>query len=127
MARFLIAATSVPGHVFPLLAVSQHLVSRGHEVIVHTGSLFRDRVEATGARFVAFCREIPAERIIVDTMFCGTFPLLLGPPEKRIPIVALGITALALSSADTAFFGTALPPSITPEDRARNSAMKIHS
>jgi MGT family glycosyltransferase len=176
MARFLIAATSVPGHVFPLLAVSQHLVSRGHEVIVHTGSLFRDRVEATGARFVAFCREIdidyrqlderfperrkiapgpaqfcfglkhvfadaiphqsagirdilrefPADAIIVDTMFCGTFPLLLGPPEKRIPIVALGITALALSSADTAFFGTALPPSITPEDRARNAAMNSH-
>ena len=44
MARFLIAATSVPGHVFPLLAVSQHLVSRGHEVVVHTGSLFRERV-----------------------------------------------------------------------------------
>src|SRR6195256_2272271 len=173
MARFLIAATSVPGHVFPLLAVSQHLVSRGHEVIVHTGSLFRDRVEATGARFVAFCRknniayrqlderfperrkiapgpaqlcfglkhvfadaiphqsagirdirrEFPMDAIIVDTMFCGTFPLLLGPREKRVPIVALGITALALSSADTAFFGTGLPPPLTPEDRARNVVM----
>ncbi len=161
MARFLIAATSVPGHVFPLLAVSHHLVSRGHEVVVYTGSVFRERAEATGARFVAFrpeididyrllderfperrkiapgpaqfcfglkhifadaiphqsagirdiAREFPMDAIIVDTMFCGTFPLLLGPREKRVPIVALGITALALSSADTAFFGTALPPS----------------
>jgi MGT family glycosyltransferase len=176
MARFLIAATSVPGHVFPLLAVAQHLVDRGHEVVVHTGSPFRERAEATGARFVPFrreididyrqlderfperrklapgpaqicfalkhlfadaiphqrdgicdiCREFPADAIIVDTMFCGTFPLLLGPREKRVPIVALGITALALSSADTAFFGTALPPSITPEDRARNAAMNSH-
>ncbi len=176
MARFLIAATSVPGHVFPLLAVSHHLVSRGHEVVVYTGSVFRERAEATGARFVAFrpeididyrrlderfperrkiapgpaqfCfglkhifadaiphqsagirdirREFPMDAIIVDTMFCGTFPLLLGPPEKRVPIVALGITALALSSADTAFFGTALPPSITPSDRARNAAMNSH-
>jgi MGT family glycosyltransferase len=176
MARFLIAATAVPGHVFPLLAVSQHLVSRGHEVVVYTGSLFRERVEATGARFVAFrpeididyrqlderfperrkiapgpaqfCfglkhifadaiphqsagirdirREFPMDAIIVDTMFCGTFPLLLGPAEKRVPIVALGITALALSSADTAFFGTGLPPSITPSDRARNAAMNGH-
>lgn len=58
MARFLVAATSIPGHVFPLLAVSQHLVSRGHEVVVHTGSLFKDRAEATGARFVAFRPEI---------------------------------------------------------------------
>src|ERR1700687_3124611 len=176
MARFLIAATSVPGHVFPLLAVSQHLVSRGHKVVVHTGSVFRERVEATGARFVAFrpeididyrrlddhfperrklalgpdqlCfglkhifadaiphqsagirdirRDFAVDAIIADTMFCGTFPLLLGPPEERVPIVALGITALALSSADTAFFGTALPPPLTPEDRARNVVMNNH-
>jgi MGT family glycosyltransferase len=176
MARFIIAATSVPGHVLPLLAVSQHLVSRGHEVVVHTGSVFRERAEATGARFVAFRPEIdidyrqlderfperrkippgPAQlcfglkhifadaiphqsagirdigcefamdAIIVDTMFCGTFPLLLGPSEQRVPIVALGITALALSSADSAFFGTALPPPSTPEERARNVAMNSH-
>jgi MGT family glycosyltransferase len=176
MARFLIAATSVPGHVFPLLAVSQHLVSRGHEVVVYTGSLFRERAEATGAKFIAYrpeididyrqlderfperrkiasgpaqlCfglkhifadaiphqsagirdirREFPVDAIIADTMFCGTFPLLLGSPEKRVPVVALGITALALSSADTAFFGTALPPALTPQDRARNAAMNSH-
>src|SRR5580704_9671950 len=176
MARFLIAATSVPGHVLPLLAVSQHLVNRGHEAVVHTGSLFRERAEATGARFVPFhpeididyrqlderfperrkiapgpdqfCfglkhvfaeaiphqsagineirREFPADAIIVDTMFCGAFPLLLGPREKRVPIVSLGITALALSSADTAFFGTALAPSWAAADRARNAAMTSH-
>jgi MGT family glycosyltransferase len=176
MARFLIAATSIPGHVFPLLAVSQHLVRRGHEVVVHTGSVFRDRAEATGARFVAFRPEIdidyrrlddqfperrkikpgpaqlcfglkhfvadaipyqsagirdiaaqfPMDAIIVDAMFSGTFPLLLGPPEERVPIVALGIAPLALSSADTAFFGTALPPAGTPQERARNVAMNSH-
>jgi MGT family glycosyltransferase len=173
MARFLIAATSVPGHVLPMLAVAQHLVRRGHEVVVHTGSLFRERAAATGARFVPFrpqididyrkiderfperrkiapgpaqlCfglkhlfadamphqsagirdigRDFAFDAIIVDTMFCGTFPLLLGRPENRVPIIALGITALALSSPDTAFFGTALPPSVTPQDRARNAAM----
>lgn len=176
MARLLIAATAVPGHVFPLLAVSQHLVRRGHEVIVHTGSVFRERAEATGAQFAAFhpeididfrqlderfperrniplgparvCfglqhifadaiphqsaalrdigRDFPVDVIITDTMFCGTFPLLLGPAEKRVPIVALGITALALSGPDTAFFGTALPPPRTPEERARNVAMNSH-
>ena len=176
MARFLIAATSVPGHVLPLLAVAQHLVNRGHEAVVHTGSLFRDKAEATGARFVPFhpeididyrqlderfperrkiapgpdqlCfglkhvfadaiphqsagirhirRDFPADAIIVDTMFCGAFPLLLGPREERVPIVSLGITALALSSADTAFFGTGIPPSSTPQERARNVAMNRH-
>jgi UDP:flavonoid glycosyltransferase YjiC (YdhE family) len=176
MARFLIAATAVPGHVLPLMAVAQHLVGRGHEVVVHTGSVFRQRAEATGARFVAFRPEIdidyrqldqrfperrsiprgpaqvcfglqhlcadaiphqsagirdihrdsPLDAIIVDTMFCGTFPLLLGPREARIPIVALGITALGLSSADTAFFGTGLPPPLTPQERARNVVMNGH-
>jgi UDP:flavonoid glycosyltransferase YjiC (YdhE family) len=176
MARFLIAATSIPGHVFPLLAVSQNLVNRGHEVVVHTGSVFRDRAKATGARFVAFRPEIdidyrrlddqfperrkikpgpaqlcfglkhfvadaipyqsagirdiggefPMDAIIVDAMFSGTFPLLLGPPGERVPIVALGVAPLALSSADTAFFGTALPPARTPQERARNVAMNSH-
>ena len=154
MARFLIAATAVPGHVFPLLAVSKHLVGRGHEVVVHTGSLFRGQAEATGARFVAFrpeididyrqlderfperrkivsgpaqlCfglkrifadaiphqslgirdirRDFPMDAIIADTMFCGTFPLLLGPPEKRVPIIALGITFLANGTLGLAAF-----------------------
>jgi len=176
MARFLIAATAVPGHVAPLLAVAQDLVKRGHEVVVHTGSLFRERAEATGAAFVPFRAEIDidyrrlderfperrkvplgpaqlcfglkhvfadamphqsaaireirrayrADAIIVDTMFCGAFPLLLGSREDRVPIVSLGITALALSSVDTAFFGTALPPASTPADRARNIAMNRH-
>jgi MGT family glycosyltransferase len=176
MARFLIAATSVPGHVFPMLAVSRHLVDCGHDVVVHTGSVFRERAEASGARFVPLhpsidldyrqlderfperrqippgaaqlCfglkhffadaiphqsagirdirREFEADAIIIDTMFCGAFPLLLGPRENRIPIVSLGITALALSSADTAFFGTALPPTSTVEGRARNVAMNRH-
>jgi MGT family glycosyltransferase len=173
MARFLIAATAVPGHVLPLLAVSRHLRSRGHEVMVHTGSLFRERAEATGAGFVPFRTEIdldyrrideyfperakippgpgrmffglkhlfadaiphqhagirailhdfPADAIIVDTMFCGTFPLLLGPREARPPVVSLGITALALSSVDTAPFGLVMPPSSTPEGRKRNEAL----
>jgi MGT family glycosyltransferase len=173
MARFLIAATAAPGHVLPLLVVAGDLVRRGHQVVVTTASLFRERAEATGARFVPFrpeididyrrlderfperrqiapgpaqlcfglkhlfadaiphqsggigdiLRDFPADAIIVDTMFCGTFPLLLGPREDRVPIISLGITALALSSADTAFFGTAHPPPATPEERARNVEM----
>jgi UDP:flavonoid glycosyltransferase YjiC (YdhE family) len=50
-------------------------------------------------------------------------PLLLGPRDKRIPVVSLGITALARSSADTAFFGTALLPPATPAARVRNEAV----
>ncbi|MBT2335407.1 glycosyltransferase [Variovorax paradoxus] len=176
MARYLIAATALPGHVLPMLAIAQHLVNQGHEVRVHTASQFGAQAEATGARFTAFepaidfdyrqlderfperrriasahaqmcfglkhffadamaaqhaglrsiLEDFEADAILVDTMFCGTFPLLLGPREERPAVVAIGISALPLSSCDTAFFGTALPPSSTPEGRARNRAMNAN-
>ncbi|WPH19322.1 glycosyltransferase [Variovorax paradoxus] len=176
MASYLIAATALPGHVLPMLAIAQHLVGLGHEVRVHTASQFRAQAEATGAGFTPFApaidydyrdldqrfperqrlssahaqlcfglrhffadamaaqhaglrsilEEFEADAIVVDTMFCGTFPLLLGPRDKRPAVVAIGISALPLSSCDTAFFGTALPPSSTPEGRARNRAMNAN-
>jgi hypothetical protein len=46
--------------------------------------------------------------------------------EDRPAIVGIGISALPLSSCDTAFFGTALPPSATPEGRVRNKAMNAN-
>lgn len=173
MARYIVAATALPGHVSPLLGIAQHLVSRGHQVVVHTASMFRDKAVATGARFVPFRSEIdldyrrvdeyfpdyrkaqpgpekmmfglkhfvcdamigqkagleeilrgfPADAIVADTVFAGTVPMLLGPREARPAVVTLGITALAATSVDTAFFGSGLPPSSTAEGRARNIAM----
>ncbi len=140
---------------------------------MHTASVFRERVEAAGARFVPFLPEIDldyrrldehfperarltagpshlifglkhifadamplqyegvrnilrdfsVEAIVIDTMFCGVMPMLLGPRDERIPVVSLGITALARSSVDTAFFGTAMPPPSTPAARSRNVAV----
>ncbi|MFT3798597.1 glycosyltransferase [Microbacterium sp.] len=52
MARFFVTAMPFTGHVVPVLAVAGALVARGHDVRVYTGSAFRARVEATGARFV---------------------------------------------------------------------------
>lgn len=176
MARYLIAATALPGHVLPMLAIAQHLVGLGHEVRVHTASQFKAQAEAAGATFTAFepsidydyrqldqrfperqrlssahaqlcfglkhffadamaaqlkglrgiLQDFRADAIVVDTMFCGTFPLLLGARAARPAVVGIGISALPLSSCDTAFFGTALPPSSTPEGRARNRSMNTN-
>ncbi|KGM33008.1 glycosyltransferase [Inquilinus limosus] len=172
MARYILAATALPGHVSPLLAIAQHLVRQGHEVVFNTASLFREKAEATGARFVPFpgeidfdyrriselfpdyheaergplklmlglrylCRtmlgqkagldgilaDFPADAILVDTVFAGTVPMLLGPREARPPVITIGITALAATSVDTPFFGSGMPPSTTSEGRARNIAM----
>jgi MGT family glycosyltransferase len=173
MSCFLIAGTPVPGHISPLLAVCRHLVGRGHDVVMHTASIFRERAEAAGARFVPFrpeidldyrrldehfperarlpagppqlifglkhvfadamplqyegirdiLRDCPVDAIVIDTMFCGVMPFLLGPRDERIPIVSLGITALARSSVDTGFFGTAVPPPSSAAARARSAAI----
>jgi MGT family glycosyltransferase len=86
MARLLVAVTAVPGHVLPLLMAVRHLVGRGHEVLVHTGSLFRARVETAGARFVPFCLEIDHDYRHLDDHF----------PERRKIAPGLGQIAFAL-------------------------------
>lgn len=49
MAAILIAALSPVGHVEPLLAVAEELVSRGDEVTVITGAAHTDSIRAIGA------------------------------------------------------------------------------
>ncbi|HEX4215446.1 MAG TPA: glycosyltransferase [Candidatus Dormibacteraeota bacterium] len=50
MARFLISTMPASGHVNPAVPLARRLVERGHEVRWHTGTEFREQVEATGAR-----------------------------------------------------------------------------
>jgi MGT family glycosyltransferase len=59
-------------------------------------------------------RETPADLVLVDTMFLGCFPMLLGPRQKRPPVIGCGVNPLLLSSRDCA---VALPPANTPEGR----------
>ncbi|MEV1129181.1 nucleotide disphospho-sugar-binding domain-containing protein [Agromyces sp. NPDC049794] len=49
MSTYLLCANPIQGHVAPIIAIARHLVSRGHDVTVLTGSRFRDAVTATGA------------------------------------------------------------------------------
>lgn len=51
MSRFLIATTPVIGHVRPAIPMVEALLKRGHEVGWYTGQRFREKIEATGARF----------------------------------------------------------------------------
>lgn len=51
MATYLICSTPVLGHVAPMLTIGRHLLSRGHRVIVLTGSRFADRVLGLGMEF----------------------------------------------------------------------------
>jgi len=173
MANYLLAATPMPGHADPIIAAARALTQRGHQVIIHTSSLFKAASERAGATFSPLATEIdidyrdlntrfperaalppgpaqmfwgirhlfadaiipqyhgltailetfPADFILTDMLFLGTLPLLLGPRKTRPAIGHLGISSLALSGPDIAFYGAGLPPARTPQQRARNEAI----
>lgn len=52
MGNILVTATPGPGHVNPLLTIAQDLNDRGHSILFHTATAFRDQVEAAGLRFL---------------------------------------------------------------------------
>ncbi|OBI51782.1 glycosyl transferase [Mycobacterium kyorinense] len=70
MSSILIASVPAPGHVTPLLAVAENFVMRGDDVRFITGSLFAEKVAATGASFVP----LPAEADLDHRTHLQTFP-----------------------------------------------------
>ncbi len=50
--KFLIATMPIPGHVAPFVSVARELLRRGHEVVWYSSAFFKDKIEASGARFV---------------------------------------------------------------------------
>ena len=63
--RFVLCTTPAQGHTVPLLAVARRLVEQGHEVVFFTTAHYRERVEATGARFVPFAAAYDAHDLMV--------------------------------------------------------------
>jgi UDP:flavonoid glycosyltransferase YjiC (YdhE family) len=63
--RFLLCATPAQGHAVPMLAIAGRLISDGHQVVFFTTAHYRDRVAATGARFVALAPECDAHDLMV--------------------------------------------------------------
>jgi UDP:flavonoid glycosyltransferase YjiC (YdhE family) len=51
--NILFASTPATGHVNPLLATVRMLRAEGHEITFMTGSVFRARIENSGAKFVS--------------------------------------------------------------------------
>ena len=51
--KILIACMPATGHLNPLLAVTRILLAEGHEITFLTGSVFRARIESSGAKFVS--------------------------------------------------------------------------
>lgn len=71
MARFLLVTMPVPGHVAPLAPVARALVERGHEVVWYGSSVFKSKIEATGARFAPIKRALDYGDSDYDKHFPG--------------------------------------------------------
>ncbi|MFJ6893803.1 glycosyltransferase [Streptomyces hokutonensis] len=93
MAKIIVTAGPVPGHVVPLAAIAADLTKRGHEVLFYTGAQFEERISATGARFVPH----PAE---VDVTV-GALDAELEEREKLAPLdrIVFDIKHLAADQA----------------------------
>ena len=53
MSRIVFFCIPAHGHTNPTLGVVRELVARGHEVIYYSYNILREKIEATGARFVS--------------------------------------------------------------------------
>ncbi len=73
MARILMASITVPGHTNPGLPLARELVKRGHDVRWYNSPRFRDKIEATGARFEPLRDGIDFDWTKMDEMY----------PERR--------------------------------------------
>lgn len=51
MSRFLLASMPVPGHILPMTLIAEELILHNHEVVWYSSKFFKDKIEATGARF----------------------------------------------------------------------------
>lgn len=51
--RYLLGAFGDPGHAFPMIALGEALVARGHAVTLQTWERWRDPIEKTGMAFAA--------------------------------------------------------------------------
>jgi MGT family glycosyltransferase len=54
MARILIGTFPGVGHINPFFPLVRALLARGHEVVWNSSAMFRERIEATGARYAPY-------------------------------------------------------------------------
>ncbi len=65
----------------------------------------------------------PPDAVLVDTLFLGGLPLVLGDHPGRPPVIGIGVLPLTQFSRHTAPFGLGLPPAPGPLNVVRNTAL----
>jgi MGT family glycosyltransferase len=81
--KVILAATPASGHVNPLLAAARILLAAGHDVRMTTGSAFRGKVEAIGARFQALDADADLDLSDIEAAFPERKTRTPGPEQLR--------------------------------------------
>ncbi len=69
--------------------------------------------------------DLAPDTILVDSVFAGVLPLLLGDPASRPAILAAGVVPLSQSSSDAAPYGLGLAPKPGAVGRLRNRMLNV--
>jgi MGT family glycosyltransferase len=82
------------------------------QLLHHLKKIFAETIPDQHQGIQRILRETPVDLILVDTIFFGLFPLLLGPGDDRPPVLGCGVNPMWLSSVDC---GPLIPSDGTPE------------
>jgi UDP:flavonoid glycosyltransferase YjiC (YdhE family) len=77
MSKILVASVPLSGHINPAIPLVKMLIDRGHEIIWYSGAFYKENIEATGAKFIPFCRA----KDFHDSSISGVFP---GIPHRSL-------------------------------------------
>jgi UDP:flavonoid glycosyltransferase YjiC (YdhE family) len=84
--RILMASTPATGHINPMLAIGDVLMTEGHELVCLSGTWLRDRIESAGAEFRALA---PAADLDLRDILSAAPELTVIPPGPKWLRVAL--------------------------------------
>ncbi len=94
MAKYVMFSTPGHGHVNPTLALTQELVARGEQVIYYLTDEFRPAVEATGATFRSYSKEMfwdsqantPGKKADMSFLFGRMMKTLIQASNRMLPL-----------------------------------------
>ncbi len=125
MARILIATVPILGHIAPFLPLARALAQRGHELRWYTGSKYRTRIEATGARFTPYKQARDFDDAEPDREFPGR-SRLQGLAQLKFDMKKLFIEPAPGQLADIKALLENFPADVVLHDPAMIGALLLH-
>jgi UDP:flavonoid glycosyltransferase YjiC (YdhE family) len=125
MARFLFATQPITGHVLPALPLVTALVENGHDIAWYAGARFRERIEATGARFEPYQAAYDYDDRDYDAAFPGR-SALKGIDQIRFDFINLFMKQIRPQHQDLARIQSEFRADVTVGDPSVAATFTLH-